>query len=227
MRADFVVGLRFIFGQGVLRSLTLVMTIGMTSGGIIRGVLFTFAYRRLGLSSSELGFLLALGGVASLLGAFACRPLSSRIGPGRVLLWAPVADGLFWLLAPLAMVGAALPLLGLAIIGSSLIEPLWNVNSLTIRQQLVPSALQGRVHAAVRTVSWLGFPIGGVLGGALAQFLTQFVGPSTALALTLVTGAVLTLHSFIYINAKKINAASQAFSAAYVRESHDFASSRR
>lgn len=208
-RSEFTTGLSFVRRDPVLRSLTIVMTMGMASGAIVRGVLFTFAYRALHLSPGQLGTVLALGGVAGLLGALACRPLTARFGSGRLLCWAPVLEGLSWLLAPLALLGAPLLFLGLAVVGSSVVDPIWNVNSLTIRQRLVPTHLQGRVHAAVRTVSWLGFPVGALIGGAVASVLGGLMTERLALALTLALGAVTVLHTFVYIDAGDIEAAKR------------------
>jgi MFS family permease len=45
----------------------------------------------------------------------------------------------------------------------------WNVPWGSLRQQLVPGRLLGRVTGLIRTVGWGLFPIGAVLGGLVAR----------------------------------------------------------
>jgi hypothetical protein len=43
----------------------------------------------------------------------------------------------------------------------------WNVLTMSLRQQLIPEALFGRVQGGWRTVVWGVMPLGALLGGAL------------------------------------------------------------
>jgi hypothetical protein len=44
----------------------------------------------------------------------------------------------------------------------------WNVLSMSLRQQLVPENLFGRVHGAWRALVWGALPVGSWLGGVIA-----------------------------------------------------------
>ena len=44
----------------------------------------------------------------------------------------------------------------------------WAVNT-TVRQQITPTRLLGRMNAAFRTISWGVVPFGAALGGAIAR----------------------------------------------------------
>lgn len=44
----------------------------------------------------------------------------------------------------------------------------WNVVSVTLRQQLVPDELRGRVAGVARLIAWGTQPLGALLGGLLA-----------------------------------------------------------
>ena len=70
-----------------------------------------------------------------------------------------------------ATVAAVFPA-GLAVIGVSFV----NVTFTTLRQQLPPAELRGRVIAASRTLSWAGLPVGAALGGAAAAGLRGGAG---------------------------------------------------
>jgi predicted MFS family arabinose efflux permease len=45
---------------------------------------------------------------------------------------------------------------------------LWNVTHVSLRQQLVPNELRGRVAASNRLITWGSLPTGAALGGAVA-----------------------------------------------------------
>jgi hypothetical protein len=67
---------------------------------------------------------------------------------------------------------------------------LWLVINTTLRQQLTPRHMLGRMNAAFRTVSWGVVPFGAAFGGVLArQFGLR--GPFVAAALAHVAVAVL------------------------------------
>jgi hypothetical protein len=90
-----------------------------------------------------------------------------------------------------ATVAAIFPA-GLAVIGVSFI----NVTFTTLRQQLPPAELRGRVIAASRTLSWAGLPVGAALGGAAAEAFgvrPVYLASSAAIvaiALLLTTGSL-------------------------------------
>jgi MFS family permease len=84
---------------------------------------------------------------------------------------------------------------------------LWNfastaaiTNSITLRQQLTPDDLQGRVNTTGRMIAWGGTPFGALLGGILADtagartaYLTLAM-PSALAALILVLSPIRGLH---------------------------------
>ncbi len=47
----------------------------------------------------------------------------------------------------------------------------WNVVAVTLRQQLVPDELRGRVAGVARLIAWGSQPLGALLGGLLAAGL--------------------------------------------------------
>jgi len=65
----------------------------------------------------------------------------------------------------LATTALAIVPAGVAVTGVSFL----NVAFTTMRQQLPPPELRGRVIAASRTLAWAGLPLGAVLGGAAGQ----------------------------------------------------------
>lgn len=183
-------GVRIVFGHRLLRGLTVSVTLANLGRGMALELFLLLAYRGLDMSSGLAGALLALGGVGTLVGAALSTWLAGRFGLGRTLVFSSVAKGLPFLAVPLALVGPPPLVLGPILFVSSFFIPVWNVNNLSLRQYLTPDALQGRVSATVRTVSWAAIPVSGLLGGALGQLGTSLWGDRTGLAVVLTAGGV-------------------------------------
>ncbi|MCU0280936.1 MAG: MFS transporter [Acidimicrobiia bacterium] len=160
-----------------LRVATLAGTLGNLVFVPMEALLVLFCRQRLGIEDGALiGWF--FGGHA-LLGAFgviAAPTVARRLGLGRAFVAGLLAmGGGFFALAAAAPAFASLPPVwttvaavfpaGLAVTGVSFI----NVTFTTLRQQLPPPELRGRVIAASRTLSWAGLPLGAALGGAAAQ----------------------------------------------------------
>jgi hypothetical protein len=76
--------------------------------------------------------------------------------------------GIGVLLLPLATLPAlAGPVLAASQFLVSMQFPVYNANQITIRQQLTPDELQGRVNATVRTIGMGIIPVGSTLAGIL------------------------------------------------------------
>lgn len=45
------------------------------------------------------------------------------------------------------------------------------INGITLRQELAPDRLQGRVNTTARMLGWGGYPLGALIGGVLAELL--------------------------------------------------------
>ncbi|MEU6249457.1 MFS transporter [Glycomyces sp. NPDC047010] len=131
-----------------------------------------------GLSPAGLGVMLAVGGAGSLAGAAAARRLRARLGTGRSL----------WMIGALAALPAlCLPLTGIgmwtwaagaawALVGASV--GVANVVGMSLRQQLTPDALLGRMNAAFR----FAFMGAVALGASAAALIGELASPRTAIA---------------------------------------------
>jgi uncharacterized membrane protein YoaK (UPF0700 family) len=78
--------------------------------------------------------------------------------------------------------------------------PVYNVNTVTLRQTLVPTDLLGRVTASSRFVMWGAMPVGAALGGLLGDAIglrpTMFIAATGVLlaSMLVVCSPVLTLR---------------------------------
>lgn len=169
---DVMDGLRHIGHSPVIRSLTALGFLVNIAAGAVVGLLVGFAIERLGVAGPQdarMGLLYSAGSVGALLAATALPRLVARFSPTRMFVAVlPLhAAALLWL-AWTASVAAGL----VAILLWWATWVLTNLNAITIRQQLTPPHLQGRVNTSARTISYAGQPLGALAAAALTSTLS-------------------------------------------------------
>jgi MFS family permease len=161
-------GMAAVLRQPTIRSVAATNATLNFGYAFAQALLLLFAYRELRLSPATVGSLLALGSVGFVVGAAAATPLSRRFGLERMLGASGFLIGVGVLLLPLATLPSlAGPVLAASQFLVSMQFPVYNANQITIRQQLTPDELQGRVNATVRTVGMGIIPVGSTLAGIL------------------------------------------------------------
>ena len=120
----------------------------------------------MGLGPFGYGILMISVGVGGLGGSFAAEYLVRWLGAGTTmrmgLLIEAATTGVIALSREPLVVGAMLALFGFHAI-------VWNVITISLRQQLIPERLLGRVNSAYRLLGLGGMSIGALLGGVLAR----------------------------------------------------------
>lgn len=164
-------GLRAVFADSLLRNLlTQSAAFNLVQNALVV-VFMVYVVRSLGLSPTQLGFVLGSGAGAALVGAFLANRITNLLGLGRTLLVVTFAVCLspLILLAPrdAGMASMVLLVTFQAIIGFHLV--IWNINTLTLRQIVTPNRLLGRMNASYRMVLFGTIPVGALLGGALGE----------------------------------------------------------
>jgi predicted MFS family arabinose efflux permease len=147
-----------------------------------------FLTRQLGLEAWQVGGLLAAGGPGALVGSILAQRVVNRFGLGQPIVITQVLASASLCLVPLAATTPALlalPLLVLAAFSSNLMITLGSVCELTLRQQVTPDRLQGRMNATMRSLNWstvaAGALVGGLLGEQLGVVPTLVVGTTGSL----------------------------------------------
>ena len=165
IRSDIALGLRWLWGQRVVRTLALMAgTTNMFIFGII-SIFVLFAQDILGVPDASYGILLAALGVGGLLGALLAPRMVARIGSGNTLRVAVSVQAL-----AVAVLGTTSNewLAGVLMAIFGFLTTSWNVVSVSLRQGLTPDALRGRVAGASRLLAWGTQPIGALAGGGVA-----------------------------------------------------------
>jgi len=167
MRTEIAEGLGFVFRSRVLRSTALASALSNFSFAIASAVNIVFLSRTLGLSPALIGLAIAVGSVTVMIGAAFTTRLSRAVGSVRIV-WLSLA-----VTAPLSLLGAfAQPgwwtlLIVLGIAAGEFGQIVYAITQVSVRQQICPDRVLGRVNATMQVVVMGLFPLGAIVGGVL------------------------------------------------------------
>ncbi len=173
-------GLAVLRAQPVLLRTTAAGGLANFGYAIAQAVFFLYAYRTLHLSPALVGVALTISAAGNVVGVLITSRVTRRIGVIPAICISTAFAELAALMFPLASL--AVPVVFLALGGAlrGILGPWWNVNVVTLRQQIIGPELQARVTAASRTVVMgtlsLGSILGGVLGSTIGFWQTIVVG---------------------------------------------------
>lgn len=176
---EAIEGVRYVGRQRLLRALALAQVALSFSMSLMSPLVLLFMTRTLALEPKFLGMVFAVGGVTSLLGATFAAPLARRFGVYRATALSFGLIPLGMLMIPLAPTRSALSY-GLLTANQLLTDPGWTIfeiHQTTLRQQLAPEKLLGRVNAVTK-VGGLGASL---LGTLLAGAFGDRIGPRPVL----------------------------------------------
>jgi MFS family permease len=161
---DVVEGLRYVWRHPVLRNISLMMALVNFIMATEGAQLVLFAKERLLASDTQVGLLYTAESVGVVVLSLLAGSLRKRWSFSRVALSALMCDGLFVLLLSftrwywLALIFVAL---------SQGCGILFNINTGSLRQAIVPNQLLGRVISIASVLAWSAIPLGSFLGGLL------------------------------------------------------------
>jgi MFS family permease len=166
LRSEIAEGVRWLWRNRLLRILALALALMNLTLMATTSVLVLFAQERLGLGPAGYGALLssiAVGGVAASLVA---ERIVGRFGPATTMRVGLVVEASTHLV--LALARSPLPVaVVLALFGFHAVT--WSATSLSLRQELIPARLLGRVNSAYAVFSYGGHALGALVGGLLAR----------------------------------------------------------
>jgi len=164
-------GMRTLWDDPRLRALAL-SRVGFAAGaGMFGAVVLLFVSRDLGFSPGAQGVIYGIGGLTSLAAATAAGRCRARFGAGPSMIGGLVTGGLGVMLIAAAPRRGAL---GVAMLVTQQIvsDPGWaiySINETTMRQDLAPEAVLGRVTAADRFASLVATLVATILAGVIAD----------------------------------------------------------
>jgi len=134
--------------------------------GLSYNYLLPVAAVDLKIGGGGLGALLALAGAGGLIGGLLAESIMRRLGHGRTMLAGlgiSSAGMLIFGLSPILELSVA----AMTLVGGGFI--LYSAATLTLIQALAPAAVRGRLTALFALLYWGLMPVGGLVGGVIAQ----------------------------------------------------------
>jgi MFS family permease len=166
IRAQIAEGLRWLVRHRLIRVVAVLLGIYNFANQMGQAILVLLATQTLHVSTRGYGLLLAASAVGSVVGGLVNPMLTPKLGLLPSLVLPALIDAAAFVgigLAPDPVVVAAL----LAVQGFSV--AMWNVVTVTLRQQTVPGHLLGRVNSVYRMLGWGLMPLGALAGGFVAH----------------------------------------------------------
>ncbi len=166
LRHDVIEGLRYVLGHPVLRNISAMMALVNFVGTTTGAQLVLFASERLNADSARIAWMYSAASVGVVALALLAGPLRKRWSFSTVALGALMAEGALTIaLAFMRWYWPALVLWGLA--GG--LGILFNINTSSLRQAIVPDYLLSRVLSIASVLAWSAIPLGSLLGGFAIQ----------------------------------------------------------
>lgn len=159
-------GIRWLVKHRLVGALAMISGLASVGYMMAFSILVLFAKEQLGLDSTGYGLLLAFSALGGLAGSAVAPKLRHVLGYRNVILGSIALGSLS--LGVLAFSTSAL-LAGIMLALYIMHAVIWNICSLSLRQQLVPEHLMGRVSAASRVLGLAGLALGSVVGGLLGN----------------------------------------------------------
>ncbi|HLG64311.1 MAG TPA: MFS transporter [Ktedonosporobacter sp.] len=166
IRQDVVDGLRYVFGHPVLRAISVMMALVNLVAFTTNAQIVLFAQFQFQANDTQIGILYAAAG----------------LGPAVLSLMAGLLRK-HWSFSKVAL--GTLMLYGLSIVTLSLIHWYWagvflwgliwglsilfNINTTSLRQSMVPNQMLGRVMTTATVLGWSAIPLGTIIGGIVIE----------------------------------------------------------
>ena len=172
LRSQIVEGLSFVRGQRLLFPLFSCIACAAFAAAGIQVLLPILVLRTLGMSATQLGLLLCAGALGGIFGALTRPAWITRLGIGRCIVATNII-GVSVLLAQPASVhvpGAATWVIACSGVISSYFITIYNVTQMSLRQEICPPDMLGRMNAIFRFAVWGVMPLGSLASGVVASW---------------------------------------------------------
>jgi len=159
-------GLHYVWHHNLIRTIsvfTMCMNIGSSATGAV--ILFKIA-DEMHVSSFWAGIIMSSASVGTIAGSLLSSSLGGRMAMSKIMLLSLIGMSF-----PAFVIGwTSVPwLIAAAEVVVGFCGVMWNVQSISLRQSVIPDALLGRASASIRLVVWGSIPVGSAFGGALAN----------------------------------------------------------
>jgi predicted MFS family arabinose efflux permease len=148
-------------------------------------ILTKFMLVDLGMSVFVVGLVFGVGSLGGVLGAVIAMRVARKLGVGMAIIVGSILFSVlsvcFFFATPANGIYLSAAILFFSFIGVLI----YNVSQVSYRQALVPTEIQGRMNASIRTLVWGIIPVGSLMGGVAADLLGVRETVVTMAALTI------------------------------------------
>jgi MFS family permease len=166
MVAEIGEGLRFVWNHSLIRSIGLFTMVGNLGSSAAEAVLLFHLERNLHLAPAIAGVVMMGFSAGTIVGSLLAVFLGRRLPMGKVLA---IGMGGMALAALVMGLTPTAWIIGSANFATGLFAVVWNVQSMTLRQSVIPDHLLGRAGSALRMIAWGSMPLGSAMGGVMGQ----------------------------------------------------------
>ncbi|MGI8855331.1 MAG: MFS transporter [Thermomicrobiales bacterium] len=168
LRVEIMQGIGWLWRHRLLRTIALALALLDMTLLAQNAIMVLFVQERLGLGATGYGILLTTYGLGGVLGSLIAHRVITWLGPSRILRIAICIEAGTPAVIALShtpyLVGAAFAIFGCHAI-------VWGALLTSLRQELTPAGLRGRVESAFEFIGAIGTAPGALLGGLLASGL--------------------------------------------------------
>ena len=160
-------GLRYVLGHPVLRMISAMMALFNFFNSSTYAQVVLFSKQRLAASDAQIGWLFAAASVATIILSLNAGRLRRRFSFSQVILGVLAMTGL------LLIVFSQQRNYWLGLLVWSLwagVGSIFDINTMSLRQAIVPNEMLGRVMTIAGVLAWSAIPLGAVVGGVAIQW---------------------------------------------------------
>lgn len=169
--AEIKEGVHIVLHNKMLRGIAGCTATANIFGSMTGALMMLFLEDSLELSAGWIGAIFAVGSLGAVLGAVVSARVVAAIGVGKTIVFSALVAGFPLMLMTLAYPENALLVMMPLLFVGGIMNIMYNVNQVSLRQSITPDALQGKMNATMRFIVWGVFPLGGLLGGMMGEAL--------------------------------------------------------
>ncbi|GHO69609.1 MFS transporter [Ktedonobacter sp. SOSP1-52] len=155
----FLAGWRFLWQQPALRSITILLTLLSTLMAAVTDIFIFHIKHDLGQNDTTVGLVFALATIGAILAGLTMPFLRKRLGFATCWIGGNILNSLSLLLMGLAINLSWLVLIGICFMFTSTLA---SICSVSLRQEITPGPLLGRVTSAFWTIHYALAPLGAI-----------------------------------------------------------------
>lgn len=194
-RSELKEGMSWLWHHPFLRSLAFILGSWNGINALVFSVFILFAQEDLHTSVLTFGILSTGAAVGGALGGLTSGRIIKKFGRGRIIKTAILASPIMLLITGLATNWEIVWFLSM---GEMFFAILWNVITVSMRQEIIPDQILGRVNSVYRFFGLGSQPIGAIIGGLIVTLSSHIFPRHLALRFPMFIGAGLAVIMAVF-----------------------------